>query len=124
MPMTELEGIESWSGWGRGRLRGSSLRLGLLDWLGLVPRSLLVVATSTMVSPLASTTSLTITLLLFKGWLIWAAFDRTELVGVLTRGSLSPLPLFPDQGHSSSDLRKVQVHDLFLLAHELGNAIH
>ena len=116
MPMPELEGIEGWS-------RGTRRRLGLLDGLGPVSWALLVVAMSGMSSSWLSTTSLTITLLLFEGWLIGAAFDRTELVGI-TRGSLLTLPLFPDQGHSSPDLGEVQVGDFLLLAHDLSDAIH
>ena len=89
----------------------------------MVSRALLVVALSSTVSSPVLTTLLTITLLLFKGWLIWAAFNRAELVGILTRGSLFSLSLLPDQSCSSSDLGEVQIRDL-LLAHELGDAVH
>ena len=71
--MTELEGVKSGSRGSRRRLRGASLRL--LDGLGLVSRTLLVMALSSAFPSWALTTSLTITLLLFKGWLIWAVFD-------------------------------------------------
>ena len=121
--MPKLEGIKGRTRRSRGRLRGSSLRLGLLDRLGLVSRALLVAAISSTVSSLASTSSLMITLLLFEGWLIWAVFDHAELIGV-TRGNLFPLPLFPDQGCGTSDLGKVQGHNVLFLAHDLGNAIH
>ena len=121
--MPELESIEGWSRGTRGRLRGPSLWLVLLDRLGLVSWALLVVALSNTLSSVVLTTPLTITLLLFKGWLIWAAFDRAELVGIM-RGSLFALPLFPDQGHSSSDLGEVQIHYIFFLAHDLGDVIH
>ena len=70
MPMSELESIESWSRGTRGRLRGTSLGLGLLDGLGLVSRTLLVMASSSTLPSWASTSSLAITLLLFEGWLI------------------------------------------------------
>ena len=93
--MPELEGVEGWSGGSRGRLGRSSLRLGLLDGLGLVSLALLVLASSSTFPSWASTSLLTITLLLFEGWLVQATFDRTELVGV-TRGSLFTLPLLPD----------------------------
>ena len=123
MPMTELEHVESWSQRSRGRLRGSSLRLGLLDRLGLVARTLLVMALSSTVPSSVSTSLLTITLLLFEGWLIWATFYHAELIGVM-RGSLFSLPLFPDQGYGMSNLGKVQLLDVIFLAHYLGDAIH
>ena len=90
------------------------------SWVSL---TLLVSALSSMFPSWASTSSLTITLLLFKGWLIWATFNCAELVGV-TRGSLLSLPLLPDQGHSVPDLGEVQSLDLLFLAHDLGDAIH
>ena len=121
--MPELEVVKGWSRRSRGRLRRASLWLGLLDGLGLVSRALLVTASSSTFPSRASTTSLTITLLLFEGWLVWAVFDCAELVGV-TRGSLFPLPLFPDQGHSLSDLGEVQVRYFLFLAHDLGDAVH
>ena len=99
------------------------MRLGLLNGLSLVSLALLVLASSSVFPPWASTTLLTITLLLFKGWLVWAVFDHAELIGIM-RGSPPPLSLLPDQGHSSSDLREVQCCDFLLLTHDLGNAIH
>ena len=121
--MSKLEHVEGWSRRSRGRLRGSSLRLGLLDRLGLVARALLVMASSTMVSSWASTTLLTITLLLFEGWLIWTTFDRAERVGIV-RGSFFTLPLLPNQGRSTSDFVEVQSGNVLFLAHDLGDAIH
>ena len=61
--------------------------------------------------------------MLFKGWLIWAAFDRTELVGVAS-GSLLTLSLLPDQGHSLPDLGEVQCLDFLFLTYDLGDAVH
>ena len=121
--MPELEGVKSWSRGSRRRLRGASLRLGLLDRLGLVARALLVSALSTTIPSSALTTSLTITLFLFKGWLIWSALYCAELIGIL-RGSLLALPLLPDQGCGSPDLSEVQSLDVIFLVHYLGNAIH
>ena len=69
--MAELEGVKSGSRGSRRRLRGASLWLRLLDGLGLVSRALLVSASSSAVPSATSTSSLTITLLLFEGWLIW-----------------------------------------------------
>ena len=123
MPMPELEGIKGWSRRSRSRLRGTSLRLGLLDRLGLVSQALLVTASSGMFPSWLSTSSLAVTLLLFKGWLIWAAFDHTKPIGI-TRGSLFTLSLLPDQERSSPDLGEVQSLDLLFLAHDLGDAIH
>ena len=69
--MTKLEGVKSGSRRSRRRwLGGTSLRLRLLDGLGLVSLALLVPATSSAVSSATTTPSLTITLLLFEGWLI------------------------------------------------------
>ena len=121
--MPELEGIESW-GQGSRRLRGTSLRLGLLNRLGLVFWALLVTALSSAVSSLVSTSSLTITLLLFEGWLICTTLYSAELIGILARGSLLSLPPFPDQRGGSPDLGKVQLLDIVFLAHDLGDSIH
>ena len=69
--MTKLEGVKSRSrGSRRRRLRGGSLWLGLLSRLGLVSWALLVPATPSAVPSTTATSSLTITLLLFKGWLL------------------------------------------------------
>ena len=46
-----------------------------------------------------------------------------SLIGV-PRGSLLPLSLFPDQGSCPPDLGKIQVLDVFFLAHYLGDAVH
>ena len=73
--MPKLEGVKSGSQGSRRWLRGASLRLGLLNRLSLVSWALLVVASSSTVPSSLSTTSLTITLLLFKGRLIWPMLD-------------------------------------------------
>ena len=52
-----------------------SLHDALPIWLGLVSRALLVPAAPTAVPSTTTTSSLTITLLLFKGWLIWPVLD-------------------------------------------------
>ena len=91
--MTELEGVKSWS-------QGSRRRLGLLDGLGLVSWALLVTALSSMVSSSASTTLLTITLLLFEGWLIQPALDSAQLLSLVLRGGgLSSFSLLPGKSY-------------------------
>ena len=65
--MTELECVESGSQGSRRRVRRTSLRLGLLDGLGLVSQTLLVSALSSAVPSATSATSLAITLLLNGG---------------------------------------------------------
>ena len=93
--MTELEGVESGSRGSRRRwLGGASLRLSLLGRLGLVSRALLVSATPSTISSAATTPSLTITLLLFEGWLIRPALDSAQLLSLVSRG-LASFPLFP-----------------------------
>ena len=67
-------------------MRGAGLRLGLLGRLGLVSRALLVSATPSTVSLAATTSSLTITLLLLEGWLIGPALDSAQLLSLVTRG--------------------------------------
>ena len=82
--MTKLEGVKSGSRGSRRRwLRGTGLRLGLLGRLGLVSQALLVSATPSTVFSAVPTSSLTITLLLFEGWLVWPALDSTQLLSLV-----------------------------------------
>ena len=121
--MTKLEGVESGSRGSRRRLLGrSSLRLGLLDRLGLVSRALLVPAASCTIPSATTTSSLTVTLLLFEGWLIWAAFDRAQLLS-LVLGGLGSLPLFPRKTNGFAHVGDVQCLDLLFLAEELGESV-
>ena len=121
--MTKLEGVESGSRGSRKRqLRGTGLRLGLLGRLGLVSWALLVPATPSAV-PLATTaSSLTITLLLFKGWLIRSALDSAQLLSLVPRG-LASFPLFPCKTNGLAHVGNIQGFDTLLLAEELGEAI-
>ena len=106
--MTKLEGVESGS-WGNRRrwLRGASLRLGLLGGLSLVSRALLVSATPSTVSSVATSSSLTITLLLFKGWLIRPALDGAQLLSLVLR-SFASFPLFPCKTNGLAHVGNVQ----------------
>ena len=94
----------------------------MLDGLGLVSRALLVPTTPSAVSSATTTSSLTITLLLFEGWLIWAAFDRAQLLSLVPRG-LASFPLFPCKTDGLAHVGNVQGLDVFLLAKELGKAV-
>ena len=121
--MTKLECVKSGSrGSRRRRLRGPSLRLGLLSGLGLVSRALLVPATPSMISLVATTTSLTITLLLFEGWLIWSTLNSTQLLSLVLRG-FSSLFLFPCKADGLVHVGNIQRLDTLLLAEDLGEAI-
>ena len=120
--MTELEGVESGSRGSRRRLRGARLKLGLLDGLSLVSRALLVAASSTAVSSSLSTSSLTVTLLLFEGWLVWPALDSAQLLSLVPR-SLSSFPLLPGETDGLSHVGYVQGFDTFSLIKKLGETI-
>ena len=121
--MTKLEGVESGSRRSRRRcLRGTSLRLGLLGRLGLVSRALLVSAMPSTVSSAATTPSLTVTLLLFKGWLIRSALDSAQLLSLVSRG-LASLSLLPCENNGLAHVGYVQGLDVFLLTEELGESI-
>ena len=121
--MTKLEGVKSGSRGSRRRwLRRASLRLGLLDRLGLVSWALLVPAMPSVVSLSAATSSLTITLLLFEGWLIWAAFYRAQFLSLVSRG-FGPFPLFPCKTDGLAHVGNVQCFDVLLLTKELGKSI-
>ena len=110
--MTKLEGVKSGSrGNRRWWLGRSSLRLGLLDRLGLVSRALLVPATSCAISSATTTPSLTITLLLFEGWLIWPTLDSAQLLSLVSRG-FGSLPLFPCKTDGLAHVGNVQVSSL------------
>ena len=100
----------------------ASLRLRLLSGLGLVSRALLVSATPSTISSVATTSSLTITLLLFEGWLIWPALDSAQLLSLVPRG-LSSLPLFPCETDGLAHVGNIQCLDLLLLAKELGKSV-
>ena len=120
--MTELEGVKSGSRGGRRRLRGASLRLGLLDGLGLVSRALLVSASSTAIPSATTTSPLTITLLLFEGWLVWSALDSAQLLS-LVLGGLSSFPLFPGKTYGLAHVGNVQGLDVFLLTEKLSKSV-
>ena len=121
--MTELEGVKGRSRGSRRRLlRWASLRLALLDRLGLVSRALLVPASSSAISSAATTSSLTITLLLFEGWLVWPTLNSAQLLSLVPRG-FGPLPLFPCKTNGLAHVGNVQRLDLLFLAEELGEPI-
>ena len=101
---------------------GTGLGLGLLDGLGLVSQTLLVPSASTTVSSAAATTSLTITLLLFEGWLVWSALDSAQLLSLVPRG-FSSFPLFPRKTDGLAHVSYVQSFYVLLLAEQLGEAI-
>ena len=103
-------------------MRGPSLRLGLLSGLGLVSRALLVPATPSAISSTTTTPSLSITLLLFKGWLVWPALDSAQLLSLVPRG-LASFPLFPCETYGFAHVGNIQSFDTFLLAEQLGEAI-
>ena len=96
--MPKLERVEGRSRGSR-RLRGTSLGLGLLDGLGLVSWALLVTASPSTISSSTLASSLTITLLLFEGWLIWPALDSAQLLSLVSQGRLSSSPLFPGKSY-------------------------
>ena len=120
--MTELEGVKSGSWGSRRRLRGASLGLGLLSGLGLVSRTLLVSASPSVVSSATLPTSLSITLLLFKGWLIQSALDSTQPLSLVTR-RLPSFSLFPGKTDGLVHVGNIQRFDTLLLAEDLGEAI-
>ena len=120
--MAELEGVESGSRGSRRRLRGASLWLGLLDGLGLVSRALLVSASSSAVPSATSTSSLTVTLLLFEGRLIWPALDSAQLLSLVLRG-LSSFPLFPCETDGLLHVGYIQRLYTFPLTEELGKPV-
>ena len=103
-------------------MRGASLRLRLLGGLGLIPRTLLVLATPSAVSSAATTSSLTITLLLFEGWLVWPALDSAQLLSLVSR-SLASFPLLPCETDGLAHISNVQSLDVFLLTEELGEPV-
>ena len=121
--MTKLESVKSGSRGSRRRwLGGTGLRLRLLDGLSLVSRALLVSTTSSAISSTTTTSSLTITLLLFEGWLVWAAFDRAQLLSLVSRG-LTSFPLLPCKTNGLAHVGDVQGFDLLLLTKELGEPV-
>ena len=121
--MTKLEGVKSGSrGSRRRRLRGTGLRLRLLGRLGLVSWALLVSAMPSAVSSAMSASSLTITLLLFEGWLVWPALDSAQLLSLVPRG-LASFPLFPRETYSLAHVGNVQGFDMFLLTEKLGKPV-
>ena len=120
--MTKLEGVKSGSRGSRRKLRGASLRLRLLSGLGLVTRALLVSASSSVVSSTMLTPSLSITLLLFEGWLIQSALDSAQLLSLVTRG-LSSFSLLPGKADGLAHVGNIQEFDTFFLAENLGEAI-
>ena len=103
-------------------MRGAGLGLSLLGRLGLVSRALLVPATPSAVSLAATTSLLTITLLLFEGWLVWPALDSAQLLSLVSRGFAS-FPLLPRKTDSLAHVGNVQGLDMLLLAKELGESI-
>ena len=103
-------------------MRGTSLRLRLLGRLGLISRALLVLATPSAVSSAATTSSLTITLLLFEGWLIWSVLDSAQLLSLVV-GGLASFPLLPCKTDGLAHVGNIQRLDTLLLAEELGEAI-
>ena len=100
----------------------ASLRLQLLGRLGLVSWALLASATPSTIPLVTATSSLTITLLLFEGWLIWPALNSTELLGLVPRGFAS-FPLFPCKANGLAHVGNIQCFDTFFLAEDLGEAI-
>ena len=103
-------------------MRGASLRLRLLGGLGLVSWALLVPAASSTVSSAATTSSLTITLLLLEGWLVWPALDSAQLLSLVPRG-FGSFPLFPRKTNGLAHVGNVQCLDLLLLTEELSESI-
>ena len=120
--MTELEGVESGSQGSRRRLRGAGLWLRLLDGLGLVSWALLVSTSSSTIPSATATSSLTITLLLFEGWLVRSAVDSAQPLSLVAR-SLSSFPLFPGKTNGLAHVFDVQRFDPLSLAEELGEPI-
>ena len=98
---------------------GASLRLVLLGRLGLVSRALLVFATPSTISSAATTSLLTITLLLFEGWLVWSALDSAQLLSLVPRG-LASLSLFPCKTDGFAHISHIQGLDMLFLTEELS----
>ena len=88
-------------------MRRTSLRLGLLGRLSLVSQALLVSATPSTIPSVTTTTSLTITLLVFEGWLVRPVLDSTQLLSLVPR-SLASFPLFPCKTDGLAHVGNVQ----------------
>ena len=68
-------------------------------------------------------TSLTVTLLLFEGWLIWSALDNAQLLSLVLRGIPSSFPLVPSKTYGLAHVCYLQLLDILPLAEDLGKAI-
>ena len=66
--------------------------------------------------------SLTITLLLFEGWLVWPALDSTQLLSLVPRG-FSSFPLLPGKTDGLAHVGNIQCFDCLFLTEELGEPI-
>ena len=75
-----------------------------------------------MISSAATSSSLTITLLLFEGWLVWPALDSAQLLSLVPRGFAS-FPLFPCKTDSLAHIGNVQGLNMLFLTEELGESI-
>ena len=121
--MTKLEGVECGSQGSRRKwLRRTSLRLGLLGELGLVSWALLVPAMPSAVSSAVAASSLTITLSLFEGWLIWSTLDSAQLLSLVSRG-LTSFPLLPCKTDGLAHVGNIQRLDVLFLTKELSEPI-